>query len=1698
MPLLTIELLGSPRISLAGGPLDVRVRKELALLAYLAVEREHHHSRESILGLLWPDASDEAARNNLRVVLAGLRRLLGAAGDAFLHTERQYMQFLPGSDHTLDVIAFRRQLADTHAHAHATLEQCDACLTRLAEAVALYRGDFLVGFSLPDSAAFEEWATIQREQLHQQQLDALDTLTIAHELRGDYVAQCRFARRQLVLEPWRETAYAQLMRGLWAIGQRGAALEQYEACRRILEAELGLEPSPELTALYNQLSGAAAPQAVAVGEGRMVRQAAPAVVPAQHDLPPLHNLPPQTTSFIGREEQLADLRQALDHTRLITLTGAGGCGKTRLALELAAARLSTYPDGVWFVALGPLRDPALVTQAMAEALGLQTASEQSASQLLGAALRPKQLLLVLDNCEHLVAACHQLAEQLLHDCPQLTILATSREMLRVAGEVVWQVPSLSAPDDASATPKRLLSYESIRLFVERASTASVGFALTARNAPAVVAICRQLDSLPLALELAAARVRHMDVATIAARLDDRFSLLAGGGSLAPRQQRLRAALDWSYSLLDEPERVCFRRLAVFAAGFTLEAAEEVACDPSEQPDGAASTVELLAQLIDKSLLVAEQRPEGMRYRLLETMRAYARDQLLRSGESEAVGARHAAHFLRLAEQAEVQLVGDDQIAWLDWLAAEHANLRAAVDWATERSGVIAALRLVTALRYFWRVRGYYAEGIELLRGLLAHPTVAGGTRVRARALNAAGYLEFVRGQQARAGELLEEALSIGRALGEAPVVAFALRYLCALANARHAYADARAYGEESLAIYRSLGATNDIAGSSMYLGDIALAQGDDDRAEALYAESAAILRLRRNSISLPYPLRHLGYLALRRGQPERAAALCAESLQLNLAVSDQQGVAACLVGLAASAAALERFEQAARLLGQAEARLEALHSRLLPFDRMEHDRVQHIVSERLNEAVLAAASAAGRAMAIEQLLAEVVPDQAAEPGAAKPPADLPTPTIGRERELSIPTGQQRAVEVGPPARPAPLHNLPSPLSSFFGRADELSRLAALLASDTRLVTLVGSGGAGKTRLALAIAWQLLPLFPEGAWWVALAGVQPADDPALGYGTLASAVATALGRALSGRRDPLDELADTLQDRTLLLVLDNCEHLPEVAIVARTLLEAAPKVRVVATSREPLGLSGEALVRLEGLPVPPPGANDPASYPGVQLFVERASRHAPGWGEATTGDAVARLCRLLDGLPLAIELAAHWVGHYTPDEIVEAIQADLDFLAARTRDIPDRHRSLRAVFDYAWRSLNAAEQQALMQASVFRGSFDRAAAQAVANVRATTLVALADKSLLQQLAIGRYMVHELLRQFAAERLGDSGELAAVRAQHAAYYLALAEQVAPELTRPDQAATLERVDIALDNLRAALSWMDEQGQLELGLRLAGALERFWFTRGYLSEGREWLERFLTPAASAEVSPAVRAQAFSAAGLLANTQGDHIQAVRWLELGLESYRAADDLAGAVRALTTLGGVAYDQGDLREARERWQQSLAQARAVGDPGEIVRALGNLGEAHYHLGELERAAALHVEALALAQQLGRANLVAFQLGDLGNVARRQGDLERATALHRQALELKRALGARRQIAITLEDLAAVAAAEGNATRAARLLGAAAAIRAEIGTPQAIPERNATEQAVAEVRAALGEQAWSAAFSDGLLLSVNQAIAYALE
>lgn len=682
-----------------------------------------------------------------------------------------------------------------------------------------------------------------------------------------------------------------------------------------------------------------------------------------------------------------------------------------------------------------------------------------------------------------------------------------------------------------------------------------------------------------------------------------------------------------------------------------------------------------------------------------------------------------------------------------------------------------------------------------------------------------------------------------------------------------------------------------------------------------------------------------------------------------------------------------------------------------------------------------------------------------------------------------------------PSMPDHAHNLPAPLTHFVGREPELARVAELLDGGTRLLTVIGTGGTGKTRLALAAAWALRSRFADGVWWVPLAGLQAGQDPALTRDTLADAIGSALSLTYTGRGTPLEELAAALRGRNSLLLLDNCEHLPDVGPVARTLLEAAPDVRLLATSRAPLGVEGETLLSLRGLPVPGSDVPDAAHYAGVQLLLERASRLTPVWAKGPSELAGAvRLCRLLEGLPLGIELAAQWLGHFSPDEIARELQADLDFLASRRRDVPDRQRSLRAAFSYSWGLLRAEEQQALAGLSVFRGSFDRAAAQAVAGVRATILVSLAGKSLVEHAGLGRYRLHDLLRQFATERLAGRGETVALGERHAAHYLALAERAAPQLVGPDQAAGTARLEGDRDNLLAALSWAREHERPEMELRLAGGLAHFWVNRGYAREGREWLGDALTRADKSALPVMVRARACHGAGLLANIQGAQDEAVRWLEEGIALYGQGGDPVSAVRALNTLGGVAYDRGNLSRAGEVWGECLRLARAAGDTGGAAWALGNVGEVLYHQGDTTAAAAHHEEALTLAGQAGRNDIEALALSDLGNDRCRQGDLAGAAELFRQALVIMRRLGDRRRIAVTLENFAGLAVAAGQGEHAARWLGAADAVRLEIGTPRPEPERRAADQARAVATVRMGAATFAAAFAAGRTLSLDEVLA----
>jgi predicted ATPase/DNA-binding XRE family transcriptional regulator len=691
-------------------------------------------------------------------------------------------------------------------------------------------------------------------------------------------------------------------------------------------------------------------------------------------------------------------------------------------------------------------------------------------------------------------------------------------------------------------------------------------------------------------------------------------------------------------------------------------------------------------------------------------------------------------------------------------------------------------------------------------------------------------------------------------------------------------------------------------------------------------------------------------------------------------------------------------------------------------------------------------------------------------------------------------------------------NLPSQLTPLVGREREQALVTHLLnRQDVRLLTLTGPGGVGKTRLALQVAAGLRDRFRAGVWFVSLA---PVRDPGLVLSTLAQE----LGIRESSSQ-PLSEVVRAqLQEQQLLLLLDNFEHVLAAAPLVADLLAACPLLKVLVTSRSLLHVRGEHQFEIPPLEVPAPGLDltrastlaDLRRYPAIELFAHRARAIQPTFDltPANVG-VVAAICRRLDGLPLALELAAARIRLLSAPLLLTRLEHRLALLTSGAQDMPERQQTLRSTLDWSYHLLSDAEQRLFRRLGVFVGGWTLEAAEAVCcgagdlglEVLAG-LGSLLDKSLIQrdgnQADETHFAMLETTREYAFALLVSSDEAEALCQRHAAYYLALAEQAAPELTGLHQATWFMRLGRAYDNLRAALSWMREHHQTELGLRLAGALARFWSTRGYIGEGRDWLESLLAQTVAVEVPAAVRARACYAAGLLANTGGDQPQAALWLEQSIALFQEAKDLLGAVRALNTLGGVAYDLGDLHGAAALWEQSLAQSRAAGNLGEVARALGNLGETCYHLGDLEGAAAHHEEALVLARQAGRTDVEAYQLGDLGNVARQRGDLIRATALHQQALELKWTLGERRQIAITLEDLASIAGAAGQGERAARLLGAATAIRERIGAPQPVPERIATDKAVAEARAMLGGQAWATAFTAGHECSLEQVIAEALE
>jgi non-specific serine/threonine protein kinase len=885
-------------------------------------------------------------------------------------------------------------------------------------AIDLYSGELL-----PEDR-YEPWVEEKRAELREVYLSLLLELAGIYEERGQLGEAIETLRRVVAEDPTHEGAHVGLIRLYALLGRRREALGQYERLGDALFREFGSEPEAATVRLQEEIWAGTFPP---------VRSPLAAGSPSE-ELPAAgaggrHNLPLARTSFIGRERETLEVKRLLAMTGLLTLTGVGGCGKTRLALKVASDLAEAYPDGTWLVELAALSGGELVPQAVAEALRVREQPGRPVTETLKDALRTRKMLLVVDNCEHLIEAVVCLVDALLDSCPGLRVLATSRETLSAAGEVAWVVPSLTVPNSGrSSTAEKLEGYESVRLFIERARQRDPSFVLTPRNGPAVAQVCRRLEGIPLAIELAAARIGVLSVECIAERLDDSLRLLTAGGRTAlPRHRTLRATLEWSHELLGEPERKLFRWLSVFAGGLTLEAAEAVgAGDGIEQHD----VLDLLSKLVDKSLVVVEASPgeEGaLRYRMLEPLRQYGRERLEESGEAQRVRERHAEYYLVLAEgadaqEAESEFRGARQVSWLKQMESEHGNLRAALSWSLDEDAepddarAELGLRLAVALWWFWHTCDYLTEGriyLERAGSGMSNPTTS---RLKARALDGAAWLALYQGDHGGSKALIEEALTLYRELRDEEGIASGLTDLGLIAVlGQWDDIPLPAVLEELGELKSRLKNRNTLAYLLMLEGIIAMSRGDLGYSVTLHEQSLELFREIRYTQGIITCLGHLGLLALIRDDYESAPPLLRESLHLTWELDYKQSIQHCLYTLACVTACRKQPVRAARLWGAVEGMEEAYGVHLTPIILSLTNYEGHLSRGRsqLGEEGFAVAWAGGKAMSLGQAIEyALLEEEEREPPTLVPMLEQqPTPDertkrlTRREREVALLAGQ---------------------------------------------------------------------------------------------------------------------------------------------------------------------------------------------------------------------------------------------------------------------------------------------------------------------------------------------------------------------------------------------------------------------------------------------------------------------------------------------------------------------------------------------------------------------------------------------------------------------------------------------------------------------------------------------------------------------
>ena len=920
---MEFRILGSVEVADDGVTKDLGGLRERTLLARLLLSAGQVVSADRLAEDLWAGQPPPQCMATLRVYISRLRRALGPASAALLTQPPGYrMVISPGE---LDASRFGGLVAAGREDLAAG--RPGAAAAKLRAALGLWRG-----LPLSDVADFS-FAQAEVARLAEARLAAVEDLVEADLACGRHAAVTSELDGLVATHPLRERLCGQRMLALYRCGRQAEALAAYTELRARLAEELGIDPNPALHRLHEAILRQEPGLDWAVPQEPVAQEPVPQEPVPQGLVPPDgaaqpgavragSRLPAETTSFIGRESELATIDDLLGLSRLLTLTGPSGSGKTRLALRAGAQVADRYPDGVWLIELAPVTSPDLVTAVAASALSVREEPGQALAESVAAQLRDAEALLIVDNCEHVLDAAGELIARLLRACPALRVLATSQSRLGLVGEASWPVPPLILPDPAARDPEVVAQAEAVRLLRDRAALARPGFALTAQNAPAVSEICRRLDGIPLALELAAARLNALSAGQLAARIDDRFRLLAGAGRGGlPRHRTLQAAIEWSHDLLSKTEQTCFRRLAVFSGGCTLEAAEAVC------PDGSLSAAEIfetVTALVDRSLLTAEERCGSMRYGMLESIHQFARTQLERAGESAELSRRHLEWLLGYARQADLE--GPDQGAWLDLLETDLENFRIGLE---DGSAAEPRLELAGLLAPFWMVRGHTGLGRRWLEGALAAAGPGASPRLRAAALDGLGQLAAVQADYEAQRSSQQESLAIWRALGDDARVASCLGDLGSAAHIRGEYAEARAMYAEALELANSAQDSRLMARCLSGLGRLALHQGDLVKATDYYTDSMAYFSrigdLRRATLILG----NLGVVALNRGEYDVARTRFEEHLGNARKIGDRKLIGGALTNLGSVVYNCGDLDTAADLHAEALALAEQVGDRRL-------------------------------------------------------------------------------------------------------------------------------------------------------------------------------------------------------------------------------------------------------------------------------------------------------------------------------------------------------------------------------------------------------------------------------------------------------------------------------------------------------------------------------------------------------------------------------------------------------------------------------------------------------------------------------------------------------------------------------------------------------------------------------------------------